>query len=46
MHDLLLSEYYHLESVDEYGTQVRSVLSEYVLSDVTAVVAPPESKDL
>ena len=48
MHDLLPSEYHHLESVDESGTQVWSVPSladEYVLNDVTATVAPPESED-
>ena len=49
MHDLLPSEYHHLESVDENGTQVWSVLSltdAYVLNDVTATMAPPEPKDL
>src|SRR6185312_8606529 len=48
VHDLLPSEYHHLESVDESGTQVWSVPSladEYVLNNVTAVVAPPESED-
>ena len=45
MHDLLPSEYPHLESVDESGTWVWSELSEYVLSDVTAAVAPPEPED-
>jgi len=46
VHDLLPSEYHYLESVDESGTQVWSELSEYVLSDVTAAVAPPEPEDL
>ena len=48
MHDLLPSEYHHLESVDESGTQVWSVLSladEYVLNDVTTAEAPLESED-
>ena len=48
MHGLLPSEYHHLESVDESGTQVWSVPSladEYVLNDVTAAMAPPESED-
>ena len=48
MHDLLPSEYHHLESEDESGTQVWSELSladEYALSDVTATVAPPEPED-
>jgi hypothetical protein len=48
-HGLLPCEYHHLESVDESGTQVWSELSladEYVLSDVTAAVAPPEPEDL
>ena len=47
-HSLLPCEYHHLESVDESGTQVWSELSladEYVLSDVTAIVAPPEPED-
>ena len=45
-HGLLPCEYHHLESVDVSGTQVWSELSEYVLSDVTAAVAPPEPEDL
>ena len=45
-HGLLSCEYDYLESVDVSGTQVWSKLSEYVLSDVTAAVAPLEPEDL
>ena len=45
VHDLLPSECHYLESVDVSGTQVWPELSEYVLSDVTAAMAPPEPED-
>ena len=45
VHGLLSSESYHLESVVQSGTEVRSEADVYAQSGVATAVAPPEPKD-
>ena len=45
VHGLLSSESYHLESVVQSGTVVRSEADVYAQSGVATAVAPPEPED-